>query len=283
MRVVVRSGGTLRLLLLLLLSSLPLAACARPSPTPPAAPIRLRLVVSPGLKPLAQALANAFAAQATYLSVSVREARTGAARAAVLAGEADLALVRGDAELELPAGLRAVAIGREAIVVAVHPDNPVRALTWAQLQAVFTGDVWDWHAIDPRWDSEEILVVVQHEGAAARRVFERRVMQGRPVTRRAVIAPGDAAVWELIASDPTAIGYLAASFADGRVRMLRVGGVSPTPEAVTSQAWPLSQPLWLLHGEDAGVYVLDFVDFVRGVKGQAIVGRRYGRLGNLEP
>ena len=285
MRVVVRSRVALRLLLSLL-PFLFAAACARPTPASPVTPIPLRLVASPGLKPLAQELAKAFEARATYqfrdsgstsLSVSVREARLDAARAAVLAGDADLALVREDAEFEPPAGLRTVAIGREAVVVAVHPDNPVRTLTWAQLQAIYTGEVWDWHAIDPRWEPQEILVVVQHEGAPTRRAFERRVMRGKPITRRAVIAPGDAAAHALIASDPSAIGYLAASFVDAGVHALRIGGLAPTPEAVTAGAWPLWQPLWLLYSPDASVYALDFVDFVRGAKGQAVIARRYGR------
>jgi len=266
-----------RLILWFAAALLPVA-CVHPTPTPSSEPIKLRVVASPGLKPLAQELASAFATRAPYIVVSVWEMRADAARKAVTAGDADLALVRGWMELETTAELKAETIGREAVVIAVHPDNPVRSLTWQQLRAIFSGDIWDWRAIDPRWEPQEILVVVQLGNVTARRVFEGRVMEGVPVTRRAVIAPGGAAARELIASDPAAIGYLAASFVDTSVRALTVEGVSPTPEAVASQAWPLSQPLWLLYGEDASVYVLDFVDFARGAKGQAIVGRRYGRL-----
>ena len=273
----------LRAISRLLLLSFLLAACARSTPTPPARSIALRLVTVPGLRPLAQALGDAFTKQTPYLALHVREARADVAREAVVTGDADLALVRGAAEMAPLPGVRTVIVGREPIVVAVHPDNPVRSLTWAQLQAIFSGDVWDWNTIDPRWKSQEILVVVQHEGAPARRIFERQVMAGRPITRRALIAPGDAAAQRLIADDPAAIGYLAADFIAAGVRVLQVSGVSPTPDAVTSQAWPLSQPLWLLYGEEASVYALDFVDFVRSAQGQTIVGRRYGRLGNPEP
>lgn len=254
-----------------------LAACTRSPSTVMPEPIRLRVLAPPGLTELAIDLTEAYAEKAPYVSLTVGVQPAEATRDAVATRKADVALVPGPVDVGPDSELQAEVIGYEAIVVAVHLSNPVQALTWDELQAIFSGQVWSWHDVDRRWEPREILVIVQHEGAVPRRVFERWVMRGARVTPRAVVAPGDAAARDLIAAEPTAIGYLAAGLAGDRVKVLTVGNVAPDPGSVTSQEWPLSRPIVLLRHVDASVYVLEFVEFVLSPTGQRIVGRHYGQ------
>jgi ABC-type phosphate transport system substrate-binding protein len=181
---------------------------------------------------------------------------------AVASQDIDIALV---AEPIAPdrEDLEAVRIGGQAILMAVHPSNPIDELSWEQVRDVFSARVWDWAALDPQQQPREILVVSQHEGSVARSVFERLVMAGVPVTPRAVVAMGDELAGQLIAQEPAAIGYVSADLGGDGFKVLSIAGTTPGPATVASGAWPIARPLNLVRHIDANVYVLDFLDFSR--------------------
>lgn len=236
--------------------------CAGPTPTPPAEPIRIRLATVSHLIQLAQELSGAFSGRYPYVTFELSVMPPQEAIAAVSGREIDVALV---AE---PLGsdhqnLEATEIGREAVVLAVHPANPVEALTWDQVRGIFSGQMWDWAAVDSRWQPQEILVVSQHAGSISRLVFERQVMDDLKVTPRAVVATGDELAGQFIADEPAAIGYLSAGAVDDAVKVLRVEGVAPSLTGIAVSDWPITRPVNLVTHVDANVYVLDFVDFSR--------------------
>ena len=253
---------------LLCVFGLLLVGCVGATPTPPAEPIQLRLATISHLSRLAQNLSQAFSQTYPYVIFELSVMSPHDAMNAVLRREIDVALVAEPVDSH-PAELKSAQIGREAVVLAVHPSNPVGALTWDQVRDIFVGQVWDWATVDTRWQSQEILVVSQHEGAGSRLAFENQVMEDLSVTPRAVVATGDEIAGQLIAAEPAAIGYLSAETADDTVKVLSVGGTIPSPSTelrtghstVTPGAWPVTRPINLVTHIDANVYVLDFVDF----------------------
>ncbi len=240
-----------------------LAGCVSQTPTPMPEPIEIRLATTPHLSRLAQNLSQSFTREYPFISFEVSVMPATEAIQAVANRDIDVALV---AEPLDPArkDLKATRIGRRAIVIAVHPSNPVEALSWSQVRDIFSGRLWDWATVDPRWRTQEIVVVSQHDGAVSRRVFDREVMAGGRVTPRAVVATGDDVAGQLIAGEPAAIGYLLAGVADDTVKVLSVEGVTLQASEEPSGAWPLTRPINLVTHVDANVYVLDFVDFSQG-------------------
>lgn len=240
-----------------------LVACAGPTPTPPPEPIELRLTTVPYLSQLAQNLSQAFSQAYPYVTFEVSVRSSQDAIHAVAIRDVDIALV---AESLDPAQeeLESTPIGRQAVILAVHPSNPVDALTWDQVRSIFSGRVWDWASVDAHWQTQEILVVSQHDGAASRQAFESQAMQGEPVTPRARVATGDEAARQLIAEEPAAIGYLLAGAVHDNLKVLSVEGVEPDLSAILSDTWPVTRPLNLVTHIDANVYVLDFLDFSQG-------------------
>ncbi len=240
-----------------------LTGCAGATPTPPAQPIELRLATVPHLSRLAQDLSRAFSQKYPFVSFQVSVMSAKDAMDAVASRNVDVALVAEPLDPERR-DLKSTQIGERAVVLAVHPSNPVETLTWDQVRDIFSGRVWDWAAVDPRWQTREILVVSQQAGAVSRRAFEEQVMEGTRVTPRAVVATGDAVAGKLIADAPASIGYLLAGVADDTVKVLSIGGTTPTTSMEKSAAWPITRPINLVVHIDANVYVLDFVDFSRG-------------------
>ncbi|MFQ5594804.1 MAG: substrate-binding domain-containing protein [Anaerolineae bacterium] len=234
--------------------------CAGATPTPPAEPIEIRLATIPHLSRLAQDLTQAFSKTYPYVTFELAVMPAQEAIDAIATQDVDVALVA--RSIDPPRDeLEATQIGRRPVVLAVHPSNPVETLTWEQVRDIFSGRVWDWASIDPQWDTQEILVVSQQDGAVSRVSFETQVMEGARVTPRAVVATGDDVAGRLIAGDPAAIGYLLAGVADDEVKVLSIEGTTPTASSTASESWPITRPINLVVHVDANVYVLDFVDF----------------------
>jgi len=237
-----------------------LAGCAGATPTPPAEPIEIRLATIPHLARLAQDLTQAFSQKYPYVTFELAVMPAQDAIDAVAVRDVDVALVAQSVDPDRDS-LKSTQIGRRPVVLAVNASNPVEALTWEQVRDIFSGRVWDWAAVDPQWETQEIVVVSQQEGAVSRVAFEAQVMEGGRVTPRAVVATGDDVAGRLIAGDPAAIGYLLAGVAGDEVKVLSIEGATPTASGTASAAWPITRPINLVAHVDANVYVLDFIDF----------------------
>jgi phosphate transport system substrate-binding protein len=268
-----------RLALIVCVSLLATSACADASPTPSPEPIELGLAAAPELGGLAQELAQRFTQRYPYVTFQLSVMAADAAAQAVTERTADAALVAEPLASSLP-NLEAVRIGRRAVAIVVHTTNPLEDLTWEQLRAIYTGEIWDWATVAPsdsRQPSQEIVVITQHAGAASRAAFDRRVLNGQPVTPRALVATGDRLVLDLVAEEPAAIGYRIAGWGSAQVKAVAVEGIEPSPSTVSSEQWPITRPINLVTHVDANVYVLDFVDFARAESAQQLITTTYGQ------
>jgi phosphate transport system substrate-binding protein len=93
------------------------------------------------------------------------------------------------------------------------------------------------------------------------------------------LAATSQAVIDIVSADPGAIGYVSMGYLSSQVRAVRLDGVVPTPETVTTGQYPLRTPILFagLHvpGDDA---YRAFFAWVQSQEGQAIVRRHYGAL-----
>lgn len=81
--------------------------------------------------------------------------------------------------------LRYHQIADDEVVVIVHKDNPVRALTWKQLKAINTGEIKNWRELGG--ENLPIKVVTSHAGSATRLFFQKLVMGNAAYTEQASI------------------------------------------------------------------------------------------------
>jgi len=134
-------------------------------------------------------------------------------------------------------------------------------------------------------DTDAITVVAREDGSGTRSAFVEIVGTvndaGNDITyQEAVIAPGTGIMLTTVGENPYAIGYASTgvALADNRVRVLPIGGVSPTVENMLNGSYPLQRPFLIAYNFNEGLSPLaqDFVDFIMSAQGQEVVaGRGY--------
>jgi phosphate transport system substrate-binding protein len=169
----------------------------------------------------------------------------------------------------------------DAIVFAVHPDNPIQQLTIEQLSNIFTEKITNWRELGGT--DEPILVLSRERNSGTHvHVLEEVVRKGKKDGREefapsVVMMPSSQAIVQEIATNHTAIGYFGLGYLSSRVKALSVFQektgeyVTPNLEHAMDKTYPISRPLlFYLPGEPEGV-VKEFVDFVLSEKGQTVV------------
>jgi phosphate transport system substrate-binding protein len=246
-------------------------------------PVYLRIAGSTSMQPLMEDLGQAYTEQQEYVTVDVQGggSRLGIALARenrIDIGNASRKPTAED-ERDPETGAKRLwwtAIAQDGIALVVHPQNAVGGLTLPQARDIFFGRILDWEEIGGI--PGEIVVVSREDGSGTREVFEEMVMGQKRVTLTAIVMPSSEAVVEYLARHPTAIGYVSMGYLSSQVKALPVEGVSPTPEDIQSDAYPLTRPLYLLTGQEPTGEVKAFIEFALSPAGQAVVEQRYGRL-----
>jgi phosphate transport system substrate-binding protein len=232
------------------------ATACRPAPT------GLQVAGSTSVQPVAEVLAEAFT-RAGGTRVSIQGGGSTAGVQAVLSGVADLgAISRGLTGDESVRGLLAHTIGYDVLTVVVHPDNPVQALSRAQLRAVFDGTVTDWAQVGGR--PGRIHLISREAGSGSREAF--RGLVGA-ISPGAIVQNSSGAIRVAIVDDPQAIGYVSLGVA-------RMGGLKPVAiDGVQAgrPGYPLVRPLSLVTRGAPQGSAAAFIRFARSPAGQALI------------
>ncbi|WP_338052087.1 phosphate ABC transporter substrate-binding/OmpA family protein [Roseicyclus persicicus] len=196
-----------------------------------------------------------------------------AARVVVAPGTSDsgfLALLNGDTDLALtlrapteaerradragapddpPLIRRVRVIGLDALVPVVAPQNPVDALSQAELAAIYTGEIDNWQALGGP-DAPVALHLLEPELGLAQ-TFATAVLGGAPREPAAGITTHASALAlaTAVARDAYALGVTAQS-ARGTTRSLPLAGAcgfsqGADPNAVKAEDYPLTAPVYL--------------------------------------
>ena len=179
------------------------------------------------------------------------------------------AAARGGLELE---GYR---FAKDAVVVVVHPDNPVVNLALDDMRRIYDGRISQWQDLGgapgpiepvfPSPDSDMADYVVE------------QVMGGQPVRARVVIAPNDSSTIAAVKRRPGAIGFVSLAWADHGAKSLRISSLHGLPylkpdlEAVHQGEYPLTRPLSLYVRANGPRLAHGLVTFVTSREGQVIV------------
>lgn len=177
---------------------------------------------------------------------------------------------------------------RSALGVLVHPDNPLRQLTLAQLDAVFSATrrrggpqaltTWGQLGLTGEWADAPIRACAVEGDSGTGQYFREAVLWGDAyaATVRPLPRLSDAVV-RAVAADPFALGVTTLNFGDETVRALAVAAndsapaFAPTDANCAALLYPLTRQVYLcLNPPAADQRIAAFVKFVLGPRGQDV-------------
>jgi phosphate transport system substrate-binding protein len=187
----------------------------------------------------------------------------------------------------------AIPIAQNAVALYVHRDNPIRGLTLAQLDAIFSAkpkrgmeDIREWGQLGLRgeWGKAPIRLYGRDQRSTGTLAFFKQVvMKGSDFKKGLIHEPGSASVVVAVGKDRYGIGYSGIGFHTSAVKAVPLSetagspAVHPTIESVTEGRYPLSRPLYLYVNkepdEEWDETIVEFLRFINSREGQETVTR----------
>ncbi|MDR2180176.1 MAG: phosphate ABC transporter substrate-binding protein [Synergistaceae bacterium] len=167
------------------------------------------------------------------------------------------------------------AVALDCIVPLVHPSNPVKNLTFAQLKKIYTGEISNWK--DVGGENAPIAVVGRDSSSGTYGTWQELVVEKGDkekksrVTPKAQVTASSGAMLTTVANNKYAIGYDGIGYVDKTVKAVSVEGVEASIATAKNNTYPMSRKLYMYtNGKPAGE-VKAFIDYVLSADGQKIV------------
>ena len=232
---------------------------------------------------LCQAWAEAFMAQHPKVTVAVTGGGSGTGIAAFISGTCDLAA--SSREMTDKEKSAAAARGRssrewrvalDGLAVAVHPGNPVKQLTIAQLSRLYTGEIRNWKEFG---GADRAVVLLSREVNSGTHVYfkEHVLGAGNEFAPEALLMPSSQAIADEVATNSAAIGYYGMGYLNPLNAAVAVAKTAqdpyqaPSEEYVRSGVYPIARPLFIYSVEQPQGLAKEFLDFTKSPRGQEIV------------
>lgn len=225
--------------------------------------------------PIAQKAAEEFMQEDSGADISVRGGGSGVGIASLLDGTCDIADASRpikDTELERAAvkgkDVKAHVVAMDGIAVIVNPRNKVSALTRKQIKDIFTGKISNWSQVGG--DERRIVVISRDTSSGTFEAFGELALDKQKVRPDALMQASNQAVASTVGRTPDAIGYVGLGFISSTVKALTVDGVVPSKDTVLTGKYSIGRPLFMYTNGTPSGLVKDFIDFVKGARGQEI-------------
>lgn len=185
----------------------------------------------------------------------------------------------------------AVRTSLDALAVFVHKDNPVKGLSLARLDAMFSKNrklgyvddivTWGQVGLSGDWAAKPLSMYGRNSASGTYGYFKSEVLGGGDFKDMVKEQPGSASVVQGITEDRYGIGYSGIGYITSGVRALPLSktedgaAVEPTMENVTNHSYPLARFLYIyvVKSPDRPLepVVHEFLKFVLSKEGQEIV------------
>lgn len=220
--------------------------------------------------PVVQDLAKAYERLHPGTAIDLEWESTVRAAHLLKTGEAQIAVT----DQPDPA-LKATQIAWDGIAVIVNFLNPVKALTSAQINGIFSSEITNWSELDGAATNIEIIprtaannLTVGFKNSLD--LTERMVASAAPVR-------SDQNVLRLVSGRDATISYISLATAlkaqeDGiSIQILTIDQIDPGDATVKNGRYPLRRPVLMLTGIQPDSLTESFLSFVRSVDGQELL------------
>ena len=166
-------------------------------------------------------------------------------------------------------GLVSFPFAIDGVALAVHPSNPVKALTKEQVVAIYTGKVTDWKELGG--EAGAIDVYGREDGSGTRETFQGKLMGKAEQIPSVNTVNSNGAMKTAIAQDRRAIGYVGIGHLDSSIAGVAIDGHVPSQENAARGEYPVVRDLFMnTKGQPTGLTAA-FVDYIYSEPGAKII------------
>ena len=166
-------------------------------------------------------------------------------------------------------GLKTFPFAIDGVALAVHPDNPVKALSTEQVRKIYSGQITDWK--DLGGNAGTINVYGREDGSGTRETFTDKLFGKGELSPSVNVVNSNGAMKTAIAQDKRAIGYVGIGHLDNTISGVAVDGHVPSQENAASGEYPVVRNLFMnTKGEPTGLTAA-FIDYIYSEPGANII------------
>jgi phosphate transport system substrate-binding protein len=211
----------------------------------------------------------------TSFDIAAEGSTTGIA--AIIDGTADIGMASRRAfDTEVSAAsangrtLKPTIVAYDGIAVIINSANGVSALTKAQVEGIFTGEISDWSAVGGKPGA--ISIYTRNTSSGTYSDFKKMAMSAKDYADSAQKMAGNEEIASEVGKNPNGIGYVGMAYLTAAgVKAIAVNGVKPSIATVQNLTYPLSRStFYYTNGVPTGE-AKAFLDFTIGPAGQKIV------------
>ena len=228
---------------------------------------------STSVQPYAEILAEEFVKLYSGKDIDVQGGGSAAGITATEAGTADIGMSsRNLKDKELERELWWIEVARDGLAMIVHPDNPVKDLTFEQIHDMYAGKLLNWNQVGG--NDAKIHLIAREEGSGTRSAFEELLMKDYRITPKAIVQNSNGSVKQLVSNDKNAIGFISLGLVNDRVMALNLNGVAATYDNITNGSYALYRPFLFISKSEPIGDAKRFVEFTLSDEGQEILAQR---------
>ena len=180
----------------------------------------------------------------------------------------------------------AIKVCIDALAVFVHKDNPIKGMTLAQVDSVFSStykrggkNISEWGDLLPEWKGKSVSIFGRNSASGTNGFFKENALSKGDYKATVKEQPGSSGVVQAIGSDLYGIGYSGIGYDTSGVRALSLADkgemMEPSYENCLSGKYPLARFLMVYvnkkPGQPLDTLTLEFMKFVLSKEGQEIV------------
>jgi phosphate transport system substrate-binding protein len=185
---------------------------------------------------------------------------------------------------ELEKNARANPIAWDALVVMVHPDNPVNNITLDQIRDLYEGRITNWKQLGGEDQPVELLVRPGKQSGVGRSIrklifadYDREFVASKTY-------PSSDPLEKALESSPNAVGISGvASVHDRNIKALTLEGVDASYENIKDGNYLLHRPLYIIFNDSnpRRQEIKQFLKLAHSARGREII-RKHGVVPYLE-
>lgn len=243
-----------------------------------AASNKLVVTGSSTVAPLVSEIARRFEIRNAGVRIDVQTGGSSRGINDVRNGVADIGMVSRGLEAH-ETDLQAFTLALDGISMILHASNPVDTLNQQQVTDIYSGRISNWKSVGGR--DARITVVNKAEGRSTLALFlDYFALKNSEIKPHVIIGDNPQGI-KTIAGNANAIGYVSIGAAEFEInygvpiKLLPLGGVDASVDAVRRGVFPLSRPLNLITRPAPQGLAKQFIEFARSTQVHDLIEAQY--------